>query len=167
MNPLLKPFTILLGVLLLATLAVIAWQRYQTADLSSRLARAQADTWTALFEASTARLDVKIVTQYVDRVRVIHDTTHTLHQEIPTYVTPATDHAFPLPRGFVRVHDAAATGELPGPAGATDATASDVTASEAAGVIAANYGTCLQIREQLNAVLDRLEATTPASRASP
>jgi hypothetical protein len=58
------------------------------------------------------------------------------------------------------VHDAAATGLLPGPARDTDAQASDVAASRAADVIAANYGTCLEIREQLNAVLDRLEATT-------
>lgn len=157
----------ILAALLIAALALIAWQRHQTEDLSSRLASAQADTVATLFDASAARLDVKIVTQYVDRVRVIHDTTHVLQREIPTYVTPATDRAFPLPRGFVRLHDAAATGVLPGPARDTDATASDVTTSYAADVIVANYGTCLEIREQLNAVLDRLEATTTNSNTSP
>lgn len=162
MNELFKGLATLLAALLLAALAVIAWQRHHTADLSSRLANAQADTVAALFAASVAEVDVKIVTQYVDRVRVIHDTTQTLQREIPAYVTPATDRAFPLPRGFVRLHDAAAAGGLPGPARAADATASDVTASRAADVIAANYGTCLAIREQLNAVLDRLEATTAA-----
>jgi hypothetical protein len=160
MNLLLKPLAIAMAALLLAALAVIAWQRHETASLSVRLATAEANTFAALFEASAARLDVTIVTRYVDRVRVIHDTTHTLQREIPSYVTPATDDAFPLPRGFIRVHDAAATGLLPGPARDTDAQASDVTASRAADVIAANYGTCLEIREQLNAVLDRLEATT-------
>lgn len=159
MNPLLKSVAAILAALLIAALAVIVLQRHQNTDLSTRLANAQADTVAALFEASTARLDVTIVTRYVDRVRAIHDTTQTLQHEIPTYVTPATDRAFPLSRGFVRLHDATATGGLPGPARDTDATASDVTASEAAGVIADNYGTCLAIREQLNAVLDRLEAT--------
>lgn len=159
MTPFFKYIAGILAALLLAALAVIAWQRHQRAALSSRLASAQADTLAALFDASAARLDVTIVTRYVDRVRVIHDTTQTLQREIPTYVTPATDRAYPLPRGFVRVHDAAATGVLPGPARAADATASDVTASRAADVIAANYGTCLAIRAQLNAVLDRLEAT--------
>jgi hypothetical protein len=167
MNLLLKPLATLLAALLLAALAVIVWQRHHSADLSARLARAQADTFAALFDASAARLDVKIVTRYVDRVRVVHDTTHTLQREIPSYVTPATDRAFPLPRGFVRLHDAAATGVLPGPARTTDAEASDVTASRAAGVITANYGTCLAIREQLNAVLDRLEAQTSDHGASP
>jgi hypothetical protein len=167
MNALLKILAGILATLLLAALAVIAWQRHQTTNLSSRLADAQAEQFAALFEASAAKRDAKIITKYVDRVRVIHDTTQTLQREIPTYVTPATDRAFPLPIGFVRVHDAAATGGLPGLARATDAEASDVTASRAADVIAANYGTCLEIREQLNAVLDRLEANTTETNASP
>lgn len=167
MNVLLKFVAGILAALLTAALAVIVWQRHRTADLSSRLASAQAQTIAALFDASVAKVDVKIITQYVDRVRVVHDTTQTLQREIPTYVTPATDRAFPLPVGFVRLHDAAATGVLPGPAGATDATASDITASQAADVIAANYGTCLEIREQLNAVLDRLQATTTPPGTSP
>lgn len=160
MSGLLKPLAIVLAALLLAALTVIAWQRHHTAALSSRLADVQAKQFAALFEASIAKRDVKIITEYVDRVRVIHDTTHTLQREIPSYVTPATDRAFPLPIGFVRLHDAAASGVVPGPARDTDATASDVTASHATDVITANYGTCLAIREQLNAVLDRLEATT-------
>jgi hypothetical protein len=167
MNLLLKSLATLLAALFLAALAVIVWQRHHSADLSARLARAQADTFAALFDASAARLDVKIVTRYVDRVRVVHDTTQTLQREIPSYVTPATDRAFPLPRGFVRLHDAAATGVLPGPARDTDATASDVTASHAADVIVANYGTCLAIRGQLNAVLDRLEAQAAPNSSSP
>ena len=166
MNVLLKPLALLLAALLLAALAVIAWQRHHTAVLSSHLADAQAKQFAALFEASAAKLDVKIITQYVDRVRVIHDTTHILQREIPSYVTPATDRAFPLPVGFVRLHDAAATGIVPGPAGAADATASDVTASQAADVIVSNYGTCLEIRAQLNAVLDRLDTSSTDSNAS-
>jgi hypothetical protein len=167
MNVLLKAVAGTLAVLLLAALAVIAWQRHQSADLSSRLASAQADTVAALFEASASRLDVKVVTHYVDRVRAVHDTTQAIQREIPSYVTPATDRAFPLPVGFVRLHDAAATGVLPGPARDTDATASDVTASQAVHVIAANYGACLEIREQLNAVLDRLEANATPPGATP
>lgn len=166
MNLVLKCLAGILAALLIAALAVIAWQRHETTSLSSRLTKAEANTFAALFDASAMRRDVKIVTQYVDRVRVVHDTTQTLQREIPTYVTPATDRAFPLPRGFVRVHDAAATHGLPGPARDTDAQASDITASRAADVIAANYGTCLEIREQLNAVLDRLEAP-PNSEPTP
>ena len=58
-----------------------------------------------------------------------------------------------LPWGFVRVHDAAVRGDdLPAapesPAEPDDA-ASDVAASEAAAVIAGNYGACRADRQQL------------------
>lgn len=168
MHVLLKGLAGILAALLLAALVMIVWQRHHTADLSSRLASAQADTVAALFDASTARLDVKTITQYVDRVRVIHDTTHVLQREIPSYVTPATDRAFPLPVGFVRLHDAAASGvsELPA-AGPADATASDITPSTAAGIITDNYGTCHETAAQLSALQDWIRERNALQRASP
>lgn len=168
MSALLKITAGILVALLLAALAEIAWQRHRTADLSSRLAHAQADTVAALFDASAARLDVKVITKYVDRVRVIHDTTQTLQREIPSYVTPATDRAFPLSRGFVRLHDAAASGlsALPAP-GSTDATASDVAASTAASTIITNYGICHETAEQLSALQGWIRERDALQRASP
>lgn len=168
MTALLKGVASILAALLMAALAVIVWQRHQSADLSSRLATAQAKGFAALFEASAARLDVKVVTQYVDRVRVIHDTTQTLQREIPSYVTPATDRAFLLPVGFVRLHDAAASGvpALPA-AGPADATASDVAASTAASVITDNYGTCHENAAQLSALQDWIRERNALQSTSP
>jgi len=168
MSVLLKPLALLLAALLIAALAVIVWQRHRSVDLISRLADAQAKQLAAQFEASAARLDVKVITQYVDRVRVIHDTTQTLQREIPSYVTPATDRAFPLPWGFVRLHDAAASGlsTLPA-AGPTDAAASDVAASTAAGVIVTNYGICHETVAQLSALQDWVRERNALQRASP
>lgn len=148
MNVLLKAVAGILAALLLAALALIAWQRHQAAALTSQLADAQAKAWAAMFEASAAKLDVKIITRYVDRVRVVHDTTQAIQREITTYVTPATDRAFPLPVGFVRLHDAAASGVSALPAaGPADATASAIAASAAAGVIVTNYGICHETEE--------------------
>jgi cell division protein FtsL len=168
MSVLLKPLALLLAALLIAALAVIGWQRHHAADLTSRLADAQAKQLAAQFEASAARIDVKVITQYVDRVRVIHDTSQTLQREIPTYVTPATDRAFPLPVGFVRLHDAAASGlsTLPA-AGLADATASDVAASQAADVIVTNYGLCHETTAQLSALQDWIRERDALQRASP
>jgi hypothetical protein len=135
-----------------AALAVVAWQHHRLGALGRDLAQAQTQVAIAGFEASAARADVRILTHYVDRTRVVRDTTHQLQREAPRYVTPATDRAYPLPVGFVRLHDAAAAGVLPGPAGAADAQAADVAASEAAVVIAGNYGTCHELREQLIAL---------------
>ena len=68
-------------------------------------------------------------------------------QKVPVYVTAKTDTAFPLPCGFVRLHDAAASATdpaaVPIPSGKSDADKCDVTASYAASIIAGNYGLAL------------------------
>lgn len=69
-------------------------------------------------------------------------------QRTASYVTPETDARFPLPCGFVRLHNAAVAGAvdpatIPLPAGATDGGQCDVKASAAIGVIQDNYGLAL------------------------
>jgi hypothetical protein len=76
----------------------------------------------------------------------VHTVTRTLIQKVPIYVSATTDARYPLPLGFVRLHDAAAAGDdlsasAPGPDGSDDA-ASGVAASAAAAVIVGNYGLC-------------------------
>lgn len=76
-----------------------------------------------------------------------------LIQEVPIYVTPETDALFPLPCGFIRLHDAVVAGvepsALPNPAGKSDGDACEVKASTAASVIAENYGAALGWRQSL------------------
>ena len=55
-------------------------------------------------------------------------------------------------RGFVRLHDAAAAGELPEPARNADEAAAGVALSAVAGTVAANYQTCHENAEQLRAL---------------
>lgn len=68
-------------------------------------------------------------------------------QEVPIYVTRETDDRFPLPCGFVRMHNAYASNLGPAaislPAGKSDADKCDVTASAAVSIIGANYGLAL------------------------
>ena len=63
-----------------------------------------------------AQATVKVVTQYVDRVRVVREKGETIIKEVPVYVPVQADAACTINRGFVRLHDAAAAGELPEPA---------------------------------------------------
>jgi hypothetical protein len=68
-------------------------------------------------------------------------------QRTPQYVTPETDRAFPLPCGFLRMHDAGASGTaaaaVPLPTGKADGDRCDVATSIAASVIQTNYGLAL------------------------
>ena len=78
-----------------------------------------------------------------DRIRTV---TRTLIEEVSSHVPPAVDAAYALPRGFVRLHDAAAAGvDLPAAAaspGQPDDAPSGVALSDAAAVIVGNYGAC-------------------------
>ncbi|MFN4063429.1 MAG: hypothetical protein ACK4JA_04480, partial [Parazoarcus communis] len=57
-----------------------------------------------------AEATVQVVTEYVDRVRIVREKGAEIIKEVPVYVTVEADAACVLPSGFVRLHDAAAAG---------------------------------------------------------
>ena len=95
---------------------------------------------------------VKVVTEYVDRVRVVRETGDTIIKEVPVYVPVQTDAACTINRGFVRLHDGAAANALPESAGDADAAAPGLALSTVAATVAANYQTCHENAEQLKAL---------------
>lgn len=99
-----------------------------------------------------AEATVKVLTQYVDRVRVVREKGETIIKEVPVYVPVQADAACTINHGFVRLHDAAAAGELPEPARDADAAATSIALSAVAGTVAANYQTCHERAEQLRAL---------------
>ena len=110
-----------------------------------------------------AEATVKVVTQYVDRVRIVREKGKTIIQEVPVYVPVEADTACTIPRGFVRLHDAAAAGELPDPAGDSDAPAKGVALSAVARTVADNYQTCYENAEQLRALQIWASEMVPAN----
>ncbi len=112
-----------------------------------------------------AQATVKVVTQYVDRVRIVREKGDTIFKEVPVYVPAQADAACTINRGFVRLHDAAAAGELPEPARDTDAAAAGIALSAIAGTVAANYQTCHENVEQLRALQEWIGEIGAAERA--
>ena len=90
---------------------------------------------------------IKVITEYVDRVKVVREKGETIIKEIPVYVP---DNACVLPAGFRVLHDAAARGAEPDPASLADA--APVSAQDATRTIAGNYGICAETAEQLIAL---------------
>lgn len=113
-----------------------------------------------------AEATVKVVTEYVDRVRIVREKGETIIKEVPVYVPVQADAACTINRGFVLLHDAAAAGELPEPAGDADAAAAEVALSAVAGTVAANYRTCHENAEQLRALQAWIGEMGAAGRAS-
>jgi hypothetical protein len=143
-----------LGALLASAAAFAAgWKVHDWRDAGAELAAAR--TATAVVQRQDrASLAAAVSDQRTqDRVRVV---TRTLVERIPARITAAVDARYPLPWGFVRVHDAAAAGLdlpafAPGAERADDAP-SGVALSEAARVVAANYGDCRADQARLAAL---------------
>ena len=106
----------------------------------------------AVIQKRQAEATVKVVTKYVDRVKVVQETGNTIIKEVPVYVPAEADAACVLYRGFVRLHDAAAAGRIPEPAGSTDAAPAGIALSAVAATVSDNYQRCHENAEQLRAL---------------
>lgn len=141
------------------------WSRRDAVALRADLAR---EKGAHLADVQAAQASQKADAEHqaaAERIRTVY---RTLEREIPIHVSPEADARFPLPVGFVRVHDAAAGGvsvaDVHDPAGRPDAAASEIAASEAARAIAWNYEACADSSERLTAWQAWWRAQVAASR---
>lgn len=149
---------ILLGGGLLA--ALVGWYVYQqhrldTAQEAATQAQAAADRLQSALTA--AKQDQRVITQYVDRVHTIHERGRTLIRKVPVYVpspSPASSApALVVPRGFVRLYNAAAKGiDLPASPGSAYAAPSGLGLPAIARGTVHNFATCHAIAQQLTSL---------------
>jgi len=150
----------LLGLALIgALLFALGWVKGSSDELD-KARQVEVKQLRQAFEQGQALGTVRdrVVTQYVDRVKVVEKVGQTIVKEIPVYVTAEADRACTVPAGFVRVHDAAAAGvPPPEPAGSADAAPAGIALSAVAGTVADNYTSCRAIREQLISLQEYLQ----------
>ena len=159
------PYRCLALVLLAAALIGIGWIK-GAAHVQAQWDAAvqQQALQTSATRLRQAEATVKVVTEYVNRVRVVREKGDTIIKEVPIYVPVQADAACTINRGFVRLHDAAAASELPEPAGDADAPAAGIALSAVAGTVATNYQTCYEIAEQLKALQTWVREMTATAR---
>ncbi len=159
------PYRLLALVLLVAALIGTGWIKGAEHVQAKWDAAVQQQTLhAATVRHKQAEATVKVVTQYVDRVRVVREKGDTIIKEVPVYVPVQADAACSINRGFVRLHDAAAAGELPEPARDADAASAGIALSAVAGTVAANYQTCHENAEQLRALQAWVHEVTAAAK---
>lgn len=118
------------------------WNARAGVARTEKLAAAEADK--RLLEASV-QVSQTIGGAVEQKAVEIRWRTRTLLKEVPVYVTAEADARCTVPRGFVQLHDAAATGVAPGPTESPDAP-SGVTLSAVSGTVVENYGICHELR---------------------
>jgi hypothetical protein len=92
---------------------------------------------------------VEVVTKYVDKIKVVREQGQTIIKQVPIYVTQQDDDRGVINVGFVRLWNAANTGNPPSAAGAADAQASSVRLSDVAIQHGLEASQCRAVEEQL------------------
>ncbi len=88
---------------------------------------------------------VRVVTEYVDRVKIVREKGAEIVKEVPVYVPFGS---CDLPGGFRLLHDAAAGNTIPDPARIADA--APVSAQTVTTAVIGNYTVCNETAEQLS-----------------
>lgn len=98
----------------------------------------------------------RIVTEYVDRVRIVREKEY-------VYVSAAQNDVpsqYDLSSGWVYLHDASVRGDDPDPSRVTDASPSGIADNLALAVVTGNYATCREISEQLIALQEWVRSSS-------
>lgn len=136
-----------LGLALVLIVALAGRGLFDAGVAAEKRAQAARDAKAEKVVAKVASGGVAIaqdVGRKLDAVKVeVRWRTKILKEEVPVYVTAETDRAYPVPVGFVRLHDAAATGSAlsAAPGGSVNGP-SGVALSAVADTVVENYGTC-------------------------
>lgn len=117
----------------------------------------------AIIQAVSKQKSADQITAAVEMINLqkqqqVEVVTKTIIRKVPIYVTPQIDIKYPMPCGLVRLLDAAASGadpdSTPNPSSLADDATCPVTASDAARVIAENYGQYRSVATQLAGLQD-------------
>ena len=152
MTKLLPPWVMWLALAILVAAATgWGWVKGAASVQAEWDAERAAQTITVLrVKVAQAEVTERVVTRYVDRVRVVREQADAVIREVPIYVPQSCDADGRLPAGWRVLHDAAASGGAADPS--TVAHAQPVAPDTAAETVARNYGTCRETAEQLTAL---------------
>lgn len=104
--------------------------------------------------AVSAEVTEKIVTQYVDKVKIVKEKGNVIIKEIPKYITKESDANCVIPNSFIVLHDSASKNEIPDASRPIDDTASTLKLSTIIETVSGNYTIYYETAEQLKALQD-------------
>jgi hypothetical protein len=103
---------------------------------------------TVVISRAQSRVVIQTEIKYRDRIKSVYLKGETIERQVPVYVTPGDDTSFGVNAGFVRIYNAAWSGDDPGPASDFDREPAGISLSEIAEADAHNATSCRAWREQ-------------------
>ncbi len=102
----------------------------------------------------SGKVTERVVTEYVDRVKVVREKGDTIIKQVPVYVTVENDAACTVNRGFVSLWNRSNKGFVSGAPARTDGEASEVRLSDIAAQHAREATICRSTETQLESLQD-------------
>lgn len=122
------------------------------ADKAAILERVKNNERIAAQSVKIAQAQAKVIVEtqikYVDRIKTIYTRGETIEKQVPIYITADDNAGCTINTGFVRIHDAAWTGEPQGSATSADREPAGVSLAAVAETTAFNATACIAWREQ-------------------
>ena len=106
----------------------------------------------AQLETKTAEVTTKVVTEYIEKVKIVEGKTHVIIKKVPEYITKESDAKCSINTGAIELLNAAAENKVPESTRTSHEEPTDVKLSTIVESVSGNYGTYYQVVEQLKAL---------------
>jgi hypothetical protein len=103
-------------------------------------------------EVVSAEVTTKIVTKYVEKIKVVKEKGDVIIKEVPKYITKESDAKCDIPNAFIVLHDSASRNEVPDASRLADERTSKTKLSTVAETVVGNYSVCHENFEQLRSL---------------
>lgn len=175
MNPLAiftGPYALLAKWAVIAALAVavggygwVKGNEHGTAKLTEYIGKQAVES--AKIVVKQGAVTERVVTKYLDRVKLAEGVTTTIEKEVTRYVeSKPLALACMLDNRWLRLHDGAASGSVPGPAQADDGASGTVSAAAALPTITSNYARANRNADRLDALQEWVREQYKATNGS-
>ena len=136
--------------LLCVALFSYGWTKGANSELSKQQLINQNQVIHALqTKVKQAEISERVVTQYVDRIKIVKTQGDTIIKQVPIYITQDNDNECIVPESFSVLWDAANRGDIPEASRIANETASDVKISDIAAQHATESTICRETEQQL------------------
>lgn len=106
----------------------------------------------AQLEAQSSEVTTKVVTEYIEKVKIVEGKTHVIIKKVPEYITKESDAKCSINNGAIWLLNSAAENKVPESTRTSHEEPSDVKLSTIVESVSGNYGTYYQVVEQLKAL---------------
>jgi len=141
---------LIIGLLIVSALSTAYYQGKRTVQKDWDLSQAIIEKQIQELQTKQAEITTKVVTEYVDRTKIVKQKGDTIIEYVDKYVSK--DDTCVIPNNVISLLNSAMQNDIPGIADITNENPSEFTVADITHNTATNYGICNEYREQIESL---------------